>query len=380
MVQENAAGAYLNPGVKLKARARQVVEDPNFDVFDGPGARLILGKCSRLPDDEDPEAGRYGIDFHRALPPFQEPSGFICDWGAGPISVNASTYAQYLPKTLRFREFTANLAFAAHTLEDYQVKSRVYQAFYHHLYQAPAATVIAAPHAGEVRRLPDRYHPFPQAETDAWTTRVAVQCLGGDPGAGRRLLISLHSTDYFGVFMDLGDFGLPRNRVLPGLTARLNQRFAGELASLLPAYRDYLVPYTLERLRWMADRWGTLEPEALTTVSTASRFEILRLIGVLKPWLPPATRVTLAWLTRGLEAFFASPPRDLITLNKVFSGRKTASLLNLEANLRQAGFHTAVQVECSRFLARHHPGLAAAIISGLEQSLGGGAGPETSKL
>jgi hypothetical protein len=364
MVQESTGGAYLSPGSQLKAHL--VMASPNFDVFDGPGQRLLLGKCSRLPDDEDPGAGRYGIDFHRALPPFQEASGFTCDWGEGPIPVNAYTYAQYLPKTLRFREFTANLAFAARDLTDYQAKFQVYRDFYRHLYQAPVATVIATPHSGEVRRAPDKYHPFPQSETDAWTSRVAVQCLNGAPRDGQRLLISLHSTDYFGAFFDLGDFGLPQNHMLPGLTVRLNQRFSRDIAALLPEYRDYLVPYTLARLRWMKQRWGTLNPEALGTISTASRFEILRLIRVLEPWLKPVEPVTLGWLTRGFQAFFASPPRELITLNKVFSGRKTARLLNLEENLREHGFSTAVQVECSRFLARHHPGLAAALISALE--------------
>jgi hypothetical protein len=367
MVQENAAGAYLRPGAGLRANARLVKESQNFDVFDGRGTRLLLGKCSRLPDDEDAGAGRYGIDFHRGLPPFREASGFTCDWGAGPIPVNAYTYAQYLPRTLRFREFTANLAFAARNLADYQAKFQVYRDFYHHLYQAPAATVIATPHSGEVRRPPDQYHPFPQSETDAWTAQVAVQCLNGAPAAGRRLLISLHSTDYFGAFFDLGDFGLPQNRVLPRVAAQLNQRFSQEIAALLPAYRDYLVPYTLDRLRWMEQRWGTLEPQALSTISTASRFEILRLMRVLEHWLPPTGMVTLEWLTRGLETFFASPPPDLITVNKVFSGRKTALLLNLEENLRQNGFHTAIQVECSRFLARRQPELAAAIIAVLEE-------------
>ena len=374
MVQESTGGAYLSPGDKLLACARLVLANPNFDVFDGSNRRLLLAKCSRLPDDEDPVAGRYGIDFHRALPPFQEDSGFTCDLGAGPIPVNAYTYAQYLPKTLRFREFTANLAFAARTREDYQAKFQVYQDFYHHIYQAPVATVIAIPHSGKVHRPPDKYHPFPQSEADAWTSRVAVQCLHDTPEEGRRLLISLHSTDYFGAFFDLGDFGLPQNSQLPGITARLNERFFQDIAALLPAYRDYLVPYTLERLRWMVQRWGTLDPEALTTISTASRFEILRLIRVLEPWLAPKASVTLAWLTRGLEEFFTSPPAKLITLNKVFSGRKTARLLNLEKNVRENGFHTAIQVECSRFLARHHPKLAAAIIAAVEEMLCCGEG------
>ena len=152
MVMESNTGAYLGAGAQLRARVRRVLENPNFDVFDADGRRLILGKCSRLPDDEDPGNGRYGIDFHRRLPPFQGASGVTCDWGEGPIPVNAYAYAQYLPKTLRFREFTANLAFAARTLEDYEAKGRVYQDFYRYLYQAPGATVIAAPHAGAVRR------------------------------------------------------------------------------------------------------------------------------------------------------------------------------------------------------------------------------------
>jgi hypothetical protein len=369
MVQESAGGAYLSPGSELTACARLVMTSPNFDVFDGTGRRLLLGKCSRLPDDEDPGAGRFGIDFHRALPPFQEASGFTCDLGDGPIPVNAYTYSQYLPKTLRFREFTANLAFAARTRNDYQSKFQVYQDFYRHVYQAPAATVIVTPHSGKVHRPPDKYHPFPQSEADAWTSRVAVQCLNGPPREKKRLLISLHSTDYFGAFFDLGDFGLPQNSQLPGITARLNERFFRDIAALLPSYRDYLVPYTVERLRWMEKRWGTLEPEALSTISTASRFEILRLIRVLEPWLRPRGSVTLAWLNRGLEDFFTSPPEKLITLNKVFSGRKTARLLNLEENVRQNGFHSAIQVECSRFLAQHHPQLVAAIISAVEEML-----------
>ena len=379
MVKETDAGAYLGPSRLMRAVARRVADDPNFDVFDGPGRRLLVGKCSRLPDDETPKAGRFGIDFHRALPPFQEASGFTCDWGQGPIPVNAYTYAHYLPKTLRFREFTANLAFAAREWNEYQAKRQVYEDFYRYLYQAPCPTVIAVPHAGEVRRPPDRYHPFPQSETDAFTARVAAHCLMRPPGKGKRLLISLHSTDYFGAFLDLGDFGLPQNRLLPHLIERLNQRFHGDLAATLPAYRDYLVPYTLARLRWMEERWGTLGPEALKTISTASRFEILSLIRVLEKWLPPASRVTVPWLAQGFGAFFTSPPRQLITLNRVFSGRKTAGLLNLAANLGQAGFYTAVQVECSRFLACHQPELMAAILACLEQELRASEPPEIPK-
>ena len=216
MVMESNTGAYLGPGAQLRARVRRVLENPNFDVFDTDGRRLILGKCSRLPDDEDPRNGRYGIDFHRRLPPFQGASGVTCDWGEGPIPVNAYAYAQYLPKTLRFREFTANLAFAARTLEDYEAKGRVYQDFYRYLYQAPGATVIAAPHAGAVRRPPDRYHPFPQSETDAWSARVGVRCLDGAPRTGRGSSSPCTAPIISECFLNWGISVCPRTAGSPG--------------------------------------------------------------------------------------------------------------------------------------------------------------------
>ena len=120
MIRETEAGAYLGPGSGLIEATQAVASDPHFDVFDREGVRLVLVKCSRLPDDEDEAGGRYGIDFHRALPPFQGDSGFFCDWGEGAMPVNAYTYATHLPRALRFREFTAKIAFAAGTLTEYE--------------------------------------------------------------------------------------------------------------------------------------------------------------------------------------------------------------------------------------------------------------------
>jgi hypothetical protein len=53
------------------------------------------------------------------------------------------------------------------------------------------------------------------------------------------------------------------------------------------------------------------------------------------------------------------------TKNRVFSGRKTARLIHLADQLHSAGIDTAVQFECSRFLARHDPDLAAVLIIAL---------------
>ena len=365
MVRESDLGAYLGPAPGLTALVNRTASDPHFDVFDGCGQRLILAKCSRLPDDENVAAGRYGIDFHRAMPSFDGASEVTCDWGEGPITVNACNYARYLPQALRFREFTANLAFAAGTRQEYRAKRHVYQHFYHYLYHTDVQMVFAAPHSGEVRRAPDDFHPFPQSEIDAWVARVAVRCLRPTRAGRKRILVSLHSSDYFGVFLDVGDFGLPQNQLLSRAVAELQADFRKSLAALVPAYRQQIVPYTRSRLHWIEQRWGDFEPQHLLSVSTAARSEVLNLVKILGDCLDSANGVTYQALLKGLDTYWASPGRPLITLNRVFSGRKTARLLHLADQLHRAGIDTAVQIECSRFLARHDPDLAAALIIAL---------------
>jgi hypothetical protein len=369
MILENQSGAYLAPKPEILRHYHLLESNANFDVFDKKDLRLILAKCSRLPDDEDLVTGRFGIDFHRALPPFTGESNFTCNWGDGPIPVNAHNFARFLPRTIRFRQFTANLAFAADALETYETKSQVYKSFYRMVYDAGQPLVVATPHSGMVHRLPDEYHPFPESEIDAWTAGVAVRLASPALRTNRRLFLSLHSTDYFGALMDIGDFGLPVNRILPKIIHNLNMEFAGLLSAIQPLYRNHIISYTRRRLEWKQNRWGTLDPERLTNVSTASRFEVMMLDKVIGDFIQPNERFTFAGFCRGLEAYWGLDARVNISLNHVFSGRKTARLLNLAENLDNAGFHSAVQVECSRFLARHHPETAAAIIKRLLELL-----------
>ena len=138
---------------------------------------------------------------------------------------------------------------------------------------------------------------------------------------------------------------------------------------MLPAYRAYILPYTRLRLEWMQRRCGTLDPEPLGQLSTASRFEIQSLGKVMANCLSPAERVSFSGLLKGMEKFWELPEVPVITLNSIFSGRKTAQLLKLAAYLEQNGFRSAVQVECSRFLARDHPELAAQLVTALVESL-----------
>jgi hypothetical protein len=362
MIIENQAGAYLGPGPKLPSEYSLTTTNSHFDVLDNDVSRMVLGKCSRLPDDEDPVTGRYGIDFHRAMPPFDGPSGFTCDWGDGPIPVNALNFARFLPRTIRFRQFTANLAFAATTLTSYDAKRQVYEDFYQQVYGAGQPLVVTTPHSGPVCRPPDDYHPFPESEIDAWTAGVAVRLGRPRLKRNRRLLLSLHSTDYFGALVDVGDFGLAANTILPEIISQLNSEFSEDLAAVAPSYRDHVIAYSQRRLQWKQTRWGTLDPDQLAPISTASRFEVMMLDKLTGEFVRPEERFTYEGLRRGVEVYWAAGGQAHISLNGVFSGRKTAKLLNLEEKLSEARFHTAVQVECSRFLARHYPDTTATII------------------
>ena len=169
--------------------------------------------------------------------------------------------------------------------------------------------------------------------------------------------------------MDIGDFGLGSNGILPEITRKLNVEFTEALTALQPIYRDHIISYTQRRLEWKHNRWGTLHPEQLTNVSTASRFEVMMLDKLTGEFIRPEERFTLNGFRRGLEAYCGAGAKANISLNNVFSGRKTARLLNLAENLAGAGYHSAVQVECSRFLARYYPETAAAIIKKLLELL-----------
>jgi len=192
------------------------------------------------------------VHCHRSTEPQRSP----VTGERAPNNVNACNYARHLPQALRFREFTANLALAAGTWQEYQAKRHVYQCFYHYLYHADAQMVLATPHSARCSAQRMIFHPFPQSEIDAWVARVAVRCLRPTRAGRKRILVSLHSTDYFGVFLDVGDFGLPQNQLLSRAMAELQADFRRSLAALVPAYQHQIVPYTRSRLHWIQQRWG----------------------------------------------------------------------------------------------------------------------------
>ena len=94
---ENEDGAYLDVTPEFLSVFRAVERNPNFDVFDRDGIRIMLTKCSRLVDDENLANGRYGIDFNRSLPSFTN------NWPQGILSLSINPPGPYPQVNVRVR-------------------------------------------------------------------------------------------------------------------------------------------------------------------------------------------------------------------------------------------------------------------------------------
>ena len=111
--------------------------------------------------------------------------------------------------------------------------------------------------------------------------------------------------------MDIGDFGLGSNGILPEITRKLNIEFTEALTALHPIYRDHIISYTQRRLEWKHNRWGTLHPEQLTNVSTASRFEVMMLDKLTGEFIRPGERFTLTVSSVAWKPIGPQGPRQI---------------------------------------------------------------------
>ena len=127
LVNEDEHGAYLGVSAEFLREFITKESNPNFEVFDSQDnqRRFIAVKSSRVPDDEDLAAGRYGIDFHRAKPTLKE----------------AIQYRAELPHALESRKWLTNIAFAATNKEEYDRKSSVWENFYSYIWGSTPQTI-----------------------------------------------------------------------------------------------------------------------------------------------------------------------------------------------------------------------------------------------
>ncbi len=107
LVYEDEYGAYsgVRPDFLKKFVPREI--NPNFEAYDSIDGqnRFIASKCSRIPGDEEPAAGRFGIDFNRGKPTLAE----------------ALEYGSVLPHGYNW---LSDIAFGATTKEEYEKRPR----------------------------------------------------------------------------------------------------------------------------------------------------------------------------------------------------------------------------------------------------------------
>jgi len=349
LVSQDSHGAYLGPTPELLAGFVYTERTPNYDLFDRDRVRLLLGKCSRLADDEDVMGGLYGIDYNRAVPSLK----------------NAMDYARTLPLALKNRDFVGNFAFAARTEEEYKRKLDTYLRFYSHVYGRQPSLVYVAPHCGEVRRPSDDLLPFPEQEVDSWTAGVAALCAQNNSGkVTRRIMVSIHSYYLPGAAIDVGDFGLMDTTQLDAILQKLENRYHNDLQTHWAKYAREIADRLMALLTHIVRKHGTLEVDKLQQLSSEDRFRVQYVVEGLQLY-------GIAFKDHSLEGFEDALSR--LSLNEAigigrdcpFSGRYVSKLLGLEDKVNSGLLDGAVQIEISRPYARAEPLLVAQIVSEL---------------
>jgi hypothetical protein len=349
LVFQNSHGAYAGPTPELLAEFGFTDDTPNYDVFDGDCVRLLLGKCSRLADDEDVVAGIYGIDFNRGAPSLKD----------------AMAYADALPLAIKNRDFLGNFAFAAGTEEDYKRKLNSYLQFYSHIYGREPMLVYVAPHCGDVRRPADNLLPFPEHEIDSWTAGIATLCARTHSGkVNRRIMVSIHSHYFPGPVIDVGDLGLLDTERLDAIVRKLENKYNDSLRTNRTKYAQDMADVLMALLAHIVQEHGTLEIDRLQQLSSQDRFRVqyvekgLQLHGInVKDQTFEGFRDALSRLslTEAISVGHAC----------LYSGRYVSKQLGLEDKVRSGLLDGAVQIEISRPYAKAEPFLIAQTISEL---------------
>jgi hypothetical protein len=349
LVYQNSHGAYAGPTPELFAEFGCTEDTPNFDVFDSDCVRLLLGKCSRLADDEDVAAGIYGIDFNRGVPSLKD----------------AMAYADALPLSIKNRDFVGNFAFAAGTEEEYKHKLDIYSRFYSHIYGREPGLVCVAPHCGDVRRPADKLIPFPEKEVDSWTAGIAALCARNHSGrVTRRIIVSIHSHYYPGPVIDVGDFGLLDTTRLDTILRKLGNKYHDSLQAHRVKYARDVADVLMVLLAHIVKEHGTLEIDRLQQLSSQDRFRVQYVEKGLQLHGIDVKNQTFNGFREALSRLSLT---EAIGVGNgcLLSGRYVSKQLGLEDKVRSGLLDGAVQIEISRPYAKAEPLLIAQTISEL---------------
>ena len=352
LVHEDEYGAYYGVTPEFLQEFKTVESNPHFDVYDSfdNGRRFIAVKCSRIPDDENPADGRFGIDFYRGKPTFQQ----------------AVEYAEGLPDSYLWQD---DIAFAAAGVSEYDIKSSIWDSFYSFIWDTVPQTVWVAPHSGNTDKPPHDYLSDPKIMIDTFSAGVAALCAFRDKGEViRRNLVVVHSTGQLGAVLNLGDFGvleqekmdIAANEVIPEYRERVHA-IAGEFK------QDYSVK-TLKFLNRIVKARGTLDPFELEGISLDDCFLIRIYARCLEMYGQKISEYSLEGFSRALENL-GEAEVPVILNNFIYPGRNVGRLIKLSDKIREGEMNSAVQVEGARVYMAKDPELVADILLDVKREL-----------
>ncbi|OGO35440.1 MAG: hypothetical protein A2147_10245 [Chloroflexi bacterium RBG_16_57_8] len=344
-VHEDEYGAYLGIHPALLGRFVPRERSPNFEVYDSLDGsdRLIMAKSSRLPDDEDLNKGKHGIDFNRPKPELHE----------------AFEYAGELPKGYQWLH---GAAFAARTEQEYQKKSLVWDSFYSYVWGTPPQTVWVAPHSGSVNRPPDDVLRFPKLMTDNFTAGVAALCaLKNGTRPSKRVVIAIHSTGHLGGVLNLGDFGILDEEDMGEIATKMEAKHGERAQALAEAFKRDFCETTMSILEDIQHKRGTLDPEELSRMSYDDSVVVRYYIKGLRLYGQELAEHTLRGFQEAMGGL-AEIRVPVITNNYFYTGRNVGRLLRMRERIADGLLGSAVVVECSRLYAAKDPEFVSDVI------------------
>jgi hypothetical protein len=355
LVHEDKYGAYLGVTPAFLKEFIPQEKNANFDVFDSKDSRrrFIAARSSRMPDDQDLTIGRYGINYHRACPGRGEASEYYAELARGFIT----------------RRGLDNLAFAASNKEEFDRKSTVWERFYSFIWGEKPLSIWVTPHSGSVNRPPDIIFPYPRMEIDAWVAGIAARCAYDDAaGTSKRTMISIHSYNWLGAVLDLGDFGICDVARLHGIAAAMEKKYTDDIQALAAGCRhDFLVKIG----RWLEHikrTRGTLNPQELKKEYGIESHVIELVATGLTLYKKEIKHFTLEEFQETVQSLDNTRIR-VVSCNHIFSGRGIGRQLGLSGKINRGLLGSVLQIECMKYYIKNAPGLVSDIILDVKNAL-----------
>jgi len=352
LVFEDERGAYSGVRPEFLNSLVPIECNPNFDVYDSLDnqGRFIAVKSSRVPDDEDLENDKFGIDFNRGKPTREE----------------AFQYGTGMPGAY---QWLSDTAFAAGTGEEYRRKASTWDNFFSHIFGRTPQTVWVTPHSGRVNREPDDMFHFPEFMVDAFTAGIAARCVFNDRNkALKRIMIAVHSTGQLAAVVNLGDFGIVESEKLDSIAEKMERKYHEKVQVLAGEFTRDFGEKTLKLLEHINNIQGTLEPEELNHRSTDDSFTVKTYVKCLQRYGQEVKELTLAGFTRALQNL-DKVEVPVILNNFIYPARNVGKLLKLSDKMKAGMLYTALHIEGAKLYMARDPELVANIILDIKNEL-----------